>query len=124
MESDKITEILSKQNNPLLVNFDSITAPVCYRNKIVTLHDIIWVRYPQSFSRGFAFYTTYLIIVLRNSLAIITVSNFSKKEIINYFKNFHKAPHVIYNAVDEKFQIGNERGHISKPYGRFVAGIS
>jgi glycosyltransferase involved in cell wall biosynthesis len=108
---------LKKHNNPLLVNFDSVCAPVCYRNKIVTLHDITWVRYSQSFSRRLRILHHLLdFIVLKNSLEIITVSSFSKKEIVSYFKNLRKVPHVVYNAVDEKFQTGNERGNISKPY--------
>jgi glycosyltransferase involved in cell wall biosynthesis len=108
---------LKKHNNPLLVNFDSVSAPVCYRNKIVTLHDITWVRYLQSFSRRLRILHHVIDpIVLRNSLEIITVSNFSKKEIVSYFKNLRKEPHVIYNAVGEKFQTGNERSNISQPY--------
>jgi glycosyltransferase involved in cell wall biosynthesis len=108
---------LSKRNNPLLVNFDSITAPIYYKNKIVTLHDITWVRYPQSFSRKLHILHHVIDpIVLRNSLDIIAVSNFSKKEIINYFKNLRKDTYVVYNAVDDKFQINNKRDNIPRPY--------
>jgi glycosyltransferase involved in cell wall biosynthesis len=114
---------LKKHNNPLLVNFDSVSASAYYRNKIVTLHDITWARYPQSFSRRVRMLHHVIDpIVLKNSLEIITVSNFSKKEIVNYFKNLHKAPHVIYNAVDDKFHINDkERSNILAPYILAVA---
>jgi glycosyltransferase involved in cell wall biosynthesis len=113
---------LKKHNNPLLVNFDSVSAPVCYKNKIVTLHDITCRRYPQSYSRKLRL-LHYLLdsIVLRNSLKIITVSNFSKKEIISYFKNLRKDPYVIYSAADSKFQMNKKQDNISEPYLLAVA---
>jgi glycosyltransferase involved in cell wall biosynthesis len=113
---------LKKQNNPLLVNFDSAGAPVFYRKKIVTLHDITCRRYPQSYSRKLRLLHHLLdSIVLKNSLEIITVSNFSKKEIVGYFKNLRKDPYVIYSAADSKFQMNKKQDNISEPYLLAVA---
>jgi glycosyltransferase involved in cell wall biosynthesis len=103
-EQTDLPRYLKKQGNPLLVNLGS-TAPMCYKNKIVTLHDITYIRYPQSFSLKFRIWYRLLIPqILKKSLALITVSEFSKKEISSYFKHLPKDIYVIYNAVNEQFK--------------------
>ena len=58
------------------------TAPVAYRNQIVTHHDIGYVREPESHSRSFRyFYRTAPPLFLRKSRAVLTVSEFSKTEL-------------------------------------------
>jgi glycosyltransferase involved in cell wall biosynthesis len=107
---------LRAQGNPLLVNLGS-TAPICYKNKIVTLHDITYIRYPQSFSIKFRIWYHFLIPqILRKSLALVTVSEFSKKEISGYFKHLPKDIHVIYNAVNEQFKTSQVNIKELSPY--------
>jgi glycosyltransferase involved in cell wall biosynthesis len=115
-EQTDLPRYLRIQGNPLLVNLES-TAPVRYKNKIVTLHDITYIRYPQSFSLKFRVWYRLLIPrMLRKSLALVTVSDFSKKEILSYFKHLPKDIYVIYNAINEQFTTGQTISKDTSPY--------
>ncbi|HDS1115702.1 glycosyltransferase family 4 protein [Pluralibacter gergoviae] len=94
---------LKKIGSPLLLNLCN-TAPAFYKNQIVTHHDVTYAKYPENFSFSFRiFYSLVPRLFLRNSKKIITVSEFSKKEITQHYKlNKHKL-NVIYNAVNNDF---------------------
>lgn len=95
---------LIKKNNPLLINLCS-TAPAYYKNQIVTHHDITYKRYPESFSYKFRLFYGWLIPkILKNSRKIITVSDFSKKEISDFYLIDNNKIEVVYNAVGDAFQ--------------------
>lgn len=101
---------LKQNKNPLLLSLCS-TAPIFYRNQIVSHHDITYIRYPESFSKKFAgLYRSIIPLMLKNSKKIITVSEFSKSEISNYFKIPKEKFVVIYNGVDkEKFNFSETK---------------
>lgn len=95
---------LKKCGNPLLLNFCS-TAPVFYKNKITTLHDITFIRYPKTFSFKFnLLYRILIPLILKTSKHIFTVSQFSKDEIISYYHVNEKKISIIYNAVNDNFK--------------------
>jgi len=95
---------LRKIGNPLLLCFGN-TAPVLYKNKIDTLHDITFIRYPDTFSRKFLLYYKSMIpLILRTSKHLFTVSEFSKMEIASYYHIDPKRISVIYNAVNPIFR--------------------
>ncbi len=96
---------LRKNNSPLLLNLCS-TAPIFYKNKIVTHHDITYIRHPESFSKSFVFFYRLLMpLILKSSRKIVTVSNFSKNEISTFYKISASKFVVIYNAADkDKFR--------------------
>ena len=72
---------LSSIGKPLLLNLSN-TAPLFYKNKIVTIHDVAFKRFPQTYSFKFRmFYNLLIPIILKNSKHILTVSEFSKNEI-------------------------------------------
>jgi glycosyltransferase involved in cell wall biosynthesis len=115
-EQIDLPQYLKIQGNPLLVNLGN-SAPVRYKNKIVTLHDIAHVRYPQSFSIKFhVWYRLLIPQILRTSLTLVTVSEFSKKEISNHFKHLPENIHVIYNAANEKFTVKKTKSNDVSPY--------
>lgn len=94
---------LRKKHNPLLLNLCS-TAPAFYHNQIVTHHDITYIRFPNSYSWKFRlFYRTLAPLMMANCIKLITVSNFSKKEIIEYYNIPKSKVIVIYNAVGSSF---------------------
>lgn len=94
---------LKKLGNPLLLNFCN-TAPIFYKNKISTLHDITYIRFPHTFSKAFRYYYRFVMpLVLKTSKHIFTVSNFSKQEISRYYHISNEYISVIYNAVDQAF---------------------
>jgi glycosyltransferase involved in cell wall biosynthesis len=108
---------LKKQKNPFLINFNAGGTPLFYRNTVVTLHDIAPIRYPQGYSRSFC--TTWRLtypVILNNARSVITVSNFSKEEIVAHFQHLRKDIHVIYNAVGDIFRVDKDRDRMSSPY--------
>lgn len=119
-EQVDLPKFLRSNGEPLLLNLCS-TAPILYKNQIVTHHDITYKRYPRSFSRKFrAVYNTLVPWMLKNSLHLITVSEFSKQEISNVYRYPKERISVVYNAVSDAFALDtsltNESRKEDKPY--------
>lgn len=105
---------LRRQGSPLLLNLCSI-APIFYRNNIITLHDITWIRYPKTFSCRFRIFYNFAVPVLcRRARHIFTVSKFSRDEIASYFSIDSDRITVLYNAVNNKFHPGNSFNYKGK----------
>nr|WP_315291472.1 glycosyltransferase family 1 protein [Serratia proteamaculans] len=106
-EQVELPRYLKSNGTPLLVNLGN-TAPVTYAKKISTLHDITYKKFPQSYSRKFRIVYDFLIPrVLNTSLALLTVSEFSKKEIANFYNYPLDRIQVIYNASSDIFKVNN-----------------
>lgn len=97
-----LLKFLKSKGSPLILNFSN-TLPVFYENKIVTIHDIIHLKYPVSYSYR-KYYEIVFPLMLKHSKHIITVSEFSKKEISSYFGIDESKISIVYNGVDEKFK--------------------
>lgn len=97
-----LLKFLRSKGNPLVVNFSN-TLPVFYENKIVTIHDIIHIKYPVSYSYR-KYYEFVFLLMIKYSKHIITGSKFSKNEIANFFKIDKSKISVVYSGVDEKFR--------------------
>lgn len=94
---------LLKHNCPLLLNLCN-TAPVFYSNSIITVHDVAFEVYPQTYSKKFLLLYKYLIPhLVHNAKKIITVSEFSKSEIIKFYNISADRIEVINNAVSTDF---------------------
>lgn len=94
---------LKKKGSPVLLNFCSV-APLFYKNNIVAVHDITWVRFPNTYSRQFRFVYDIIIPQLcKVARRILTVSKFSLKEISQKYNVPEEKFTIVYNAVDEKF---------------------
>jgi len=98
-----LPKYLKANGSPLLLNLAN-TAPIFYNNKVSTLHDVAFLAYPETYSKKFLWFYCFLIpLVLKTSKHIITVSNFSKKEIQRYFHIDENKISVAYNAVNNEF---------------------
>jgi glycosyltransferase involved in cell wall biosynthesis len=108
-EQIDLPRYLRKINNPLLLNLAN-TAPLFYRNKIVTVHDIAFLRFPQTFDWKFRlFYKLLIPKIIKKSIHTITVSEFSKREIIELYKIDKKNISVVYNSTSNIFEkIGSD----------------
>lgn len=88
--------------NPLLINFGS-PGPLLYTNRIITIHDLALLVNPTWFKKTYYRYYKFVTpIVAKRCLKIITVSNFSKQEIIFLLHVPAEKIEVIYNAVTLK----------------------
>lgn len=92
--------LLTKRNY-ILLNFSGL-GPIFCSSKISTIHDVSFLHNPDWFSKGYyLFYKMLTPIIIRTSWAILTVSEFSKKEILKYYRVKPEKIHVVYNAVTE-----------------------
>lgn len=95
---------LKSINNPLLVNLCN-TAPVFYKNKISVVHDVTFLHYPESYSLTFRIaYKVLIPLIIKLSKRIVTVSNFSKKDLFLIYNLNPKNVEVVYNAVSKSFK--------------------
>ena len=118
-EQVSLPRYLKKIGSPLLVNLCN-TAPINYINKVVTLHDIAFKLFPNNFSLLFRSYYNFLIPrILQSSIKVITVSDFSKREILKHYKIMENKVDVVYNAVCEVFNpMKNENSE------KYILGVS
>ena len=76
------------------------------KKQVVTIHDIAFITFPDSFSKVFRRYYQYVIPkVIKRADKIITVSNFTKSEILKFYPFAKDKIEVIYLGVDEKFRV-------------------
>lgn len=102
-EQYELPRYLKKRGCPLLLNLCNL-APVVYRNKISTIHDITYVKYPADYPfRMRWMYKMLVPHILNTSIRIITVSQFSKNEISAYYQIPKDKIYVVYNAVNASF---------------------
>ncbi|MGK9049105.1 glycosyltransferase family 4 protein [Stutzerimonas chloritidismutans] len=109
---------LARHGYPPLVSLCN-TAPLIYRNQIATHHDITYVRHPESYSRTFrSVYKGITPLLLKRIKALITVSDFSRKEIARYYGYPSEKICVVPNAVAAKFHppSGADRSGNARPY--------
>lgn len=100
---------LNKKND-ILVSFSGL-GPIFVKNKITTIHDLAHRENPKWYS--FPYRTFYRIVeplVVKSAQKIITVSEFSKGEILKYYKSITQDKiHVIYNACNDDWEFTGKR---------------
>lgn len=98
-EQIDLLRFLKGMKNPLLLNLSGL-GPLFYKNQIITIHDLSFYENKKWFSKAYTFfYSVVTPILAKNAIKIITVSNFSKSEIIKYLKIDERKVEIIYNAV-------------------------
>jgi len=87
---------------------------------VITLHDISFLRYPEFFPRELYWRLKLsLLYSVKKTRKIITVSEFSKKEILEFYRIADEKIEVVYNGVSENFRPvdAQNRDIILKKYG-------
>lgn len=98
-----LSHFLHKHPNATLISFSGI-GPVFAKRHITTIHDLSFFVNKHWFSFLYRLYYKIMTpLLVKHCTAIITVSEFSKKEIIKYLKVKPEKITVIYNAVSETF---------------------
>ena len=111
-----------KTQNGFLLNLGN-TAPIFYKNQISTIHDLAFLKNNKWTSFGFR--TAYKMLIpwlIRSSKHILTVSEFSKNEITNYYKCDPKKISILYNGLDytlEKYDVNSLKEKIILFVGTF-----
>ena len=94
---------LRRKNTPLLINLIN-TGPIFYKNQLVTIHDLAFLRYPENFNFIFKKYYSFVIPkIAKKSRHIITVSKFSKNEIENLLYISGNKISIVNNAPSNFF---------------------
>lgn len=115
-EQTELPIFLKAQGNPLLLNLCNV-APLFYKNQIVTIHDVAFYVNPKWFTRKFALSYKFLLPKLvKKARAILTVSSFSKEEIIKYLKADPEKITVVYNSASELVLNNN----LTNQYGKYI----
>ena len=122
----------------LLLNFTG-AGPVVISNKITTIHDLAFLENPSWYSKAYVMLYKFLTpLSAKTSKCILTVSDFSKKEIINKLRVDGEIIKVIYNAaticekenksilskVPESFLLAVSSIDPKKNFGRLVSVFS
>lgn len=115
---------LKKKGFPLLLCLCN-TAPICYRNKIVVIHDVAYKVYPQTYSKSFLWFYRFMIPkIIHTSRHLITVSEFSKQELIKYYRIKEDKLTVVYNAVSGLFCKKDDSEQTLVPYLLAVSSLN
>jgi len=76
-------------------------APLIKRNQVVMIHDAATYACPDEFSTAFrTWYKIMLYGLCKRAAKVVTVSNFSKKELAHYCKTDETNIHVVYPGID------------------------
>lgn len=111
-----------------LVHFPHFNVPILYWKKIiVTIHDLILLHFPTMrattlhpvwYKVKFFAYKTVIAAALRRAQRIITISNFTKDDIIKHYPTVRHKIHVTYEACEQYcFRTGKNDDHVLQKYG-------
>jgi len=107
---------LKAKGRYLLLNLGN-TAPLLCKNQIVTIHDLSVFVNPKWFSKQFSLFYKFLIPkIVKRSRLVLSVSEFSKREIIKYLGTNESNIKIVYNSISKlpvKKDYYNE-------YGRYI----
>ncbi|MGL5722562.1 MAG: glycosyltransferase family 4 protein [Brevinema sp.] len=107
-----------------LLNFGN-TAPVLLKNQATMLHDTAFLAHPEWFSRSFSlYYRTMMPQMLKKSRFVMTVSEFSRREILEHFGLAPNKVHVLPSWVDGRFEdLRDQKNHDKEDCVLAVASI-
>ncbi|RYC52391.1 hypothetical protein DN53_10970 [Flagellimonas olearia] len=112
-------QLYTKLKGGTLVSFCN-TAPLFIKDQIVTVHDLSFLRHPDWFSKRFSIVYSFLVPrIIKRAKRVLTVSEFSKKEIVDLIKVEESKIEVVYNGItgftiqDEPLD-STEYGHLLK----------
>jgi glycosyltransferase involved in cell wall biosynthesis len=94
---------LKKQGSPYLINLANLT-PLVYPKTVITIFDLSFLRNPGWFSKRYYFFYKLIVPILaKKANMVITISEFSKKEIIDLLNIPESRIRIIPCAVADFF---------------------
>jgi glycosyltransferase involved in cell wall biosynthesis len=122
-EQVELPILLKKLGNPLLFNLSN-TGPVFYKNQVTVIHDIAFIKNPGWYSRRAAL--AFKIVISRSakiSKQIITLSEFTKCELIRHLKIHPEKVKVINGAAPQRIIDLSEKEYENR-YGEYILTVS
>ncbi len=121
-EQFDLPRALRRLGKPTLVGL-SFTAPLRWQPSVITVHDVCFT-YRQWVSRGFYWYYNWIVPRLcRRASRVVTVSEFSRREIAAKIGIPRQKIAVVPNAVSPEFvRLGAAAG--DNPFGTYVLGVA
>ncbi|MFH2104855.1 MAG: glycosyltransferase family 1 protein [Parcubacteria group bacterium] len=123
-EQIQMPKVLQQQNLDL-VHFPHFNVPLFYRGKFVTtVHDLILIQFPTKrattlgpllYKIKYFGYKRVINHAVKKSQSVITVSNFTKKQLVDFFQIPAAKIHVTYEASS-----GVESGQLQMPESDFL----
>ena len=115
-----IAEQLRYPKIKTLTHIPHYNIPIFHSGPVITtIHDVIHLKFKEYFSLPQRTYAKFVIKkALKKSKAVITVSNHTKRDLIDSFKVDPSKIHVIYNAIDSKFMV-KEKNDIVYLYEKY-----
>jgi len=106
-------------------------APIVSRRTVVVIHDAAALRHPQAYSSAYVGYQRAMLpLIARRARLIVTVSEFSKRELVEVLGAAPERVTVIPEGVDERFSANVDpaaaiaRYGLDRPYVLVVGTIS
>ncbi|TCW40349.1 glycosyltransferase involved in cell wall biosynthesis [Thermohydrogenium kirishiense] len=102
---------LNKYKNEAIFHSPSfVSSPFIRCPTIMTIHDLNHLKFPEYYTKFHKYYYNYIVKPSAlNAKKVLTVSNFSKMEIVNWLKCDSEKVVVTYNGVDENFKVINDK---------------
>lgn len=115
--------ILRKRGNPLLVNLCNLS-PILYSNNVVTILDLSFHIHPEWFSKQFStLYNLFIPRAASKARRILTISESSKQDIVNYFGVKPSLIDIIHPSVSKEFELPTVKKSVST-YEKYVLAVS
>jgi glycosyltransferase involved in cell wall biosynthesis len=104
-EQFQVPRDLRREKADLFHSPHYVFSPLTPCKSVVTIHDCIHLRFPQYLPNrlGYAYARSFLWVATHRSDRIMTVSEASKRDILEYFNVPPQKIDVIYNGIDERF---------------------
>ena len=87
--------------------------------QVITIYDFIHLKFPEMYSQKkyYYYYNYTLPIILRNSQAIVCISENTKKDLLSFYGIKDKPIYVIYEGFDKQRFYPRDKGVMYKRYG-------
>jgi len=101
----KIPSVLKKNKADVFVSVDGLCSLRTATPQCLVIHDVAFLHYPAHIKRSHLyFFKKYIPQFLKKANSIATVSEFSKKDILNHYKTDPEKISVVYSAAKEIFK--------------------
>jgi glycosyltransferase involved in cell wall biosynthesis len=101
----RIPAVLKKHKADVFVSADGLCSLATTVPQCLVLHDLAFIHYPVHIRKShYIFYKRYVPKFLKKAKAVATVSEFSRRDIANYYKVDASKIDVVYSAAKEIFK--------------------